>query len=255
LFDWMKDYWGTVINWLARVRSYGLRNAYRLKKNLRKDNLFSLNINHHKFFLRGGTVDFAVMDSILRKGEYDLDTGFNPEIIVDAGANIGASTLYFRIRYPEARIYAIEPERSNFELLQKNLSDYPGVTMENCAIWSENRELIISNPGAEKYAFQMAEARENADIIPGVTVDSLIDRWQLPHIDLLKMDVEGAEKLIFDMPEIRWLEKVRVLIVELHESLMPGTVEVFQNALRGIEYESYQRGENHVIINRGFKIE
>lgn len=251
----MRDYRRIVLNWLTRLRYYGFRNAYALKKNLKKDNLFSLEINHHKFFLRGGTVDFAVMDSILRKGEYNVDPGFNPEIIVDAGANIGASTLYFRLRYPHAHIYAIEPERSNFELLQKNLRHYKGITLENCAIWPENKELFISNPGAEKYAFQMTEARESADIIPGVTMDYIMDRWQLPHIDLLKMDVEGAEKLIFDLPEIPWLGKVRVLIIELHESLMPGTVEVFQNALRGIEYESYQRGENHVIINKGFKNE
>lgn len=191
------------------------------------------------------------MDSIIRKGEYNLDIEINPDIIVDAGANIGASTLFFRLKYPDAKIFAIEPERSNFELLKQNLRNYQNIILENYALWSENKELIISNPDAEKYAFQMKENEGlTGGAINGVTIERLMELWNLQQIDLLKIDIEGAEKMIFDKPEVSWLNKVQVLIIELHDSIMPGTSEVFHRSIRCIDSDIFQNGENYVVVNR-----
>lgn len=247
----MKNYWRTGKNWLVRLRFYGLRNTISLVKYLKINNQFSLLINNHKFLLRGNTVDFAVFDSIIRKGEYNLDIGITPDIIVDAGANIGASTLYFRRRYPNAKIIAIEPERSNFALLKQNLSDYKGVILANYAIWPENTKLMISNPDAEKYAFQMKETDEHLGAIDGVTIERLMEIWNLQQIDLLKIDIEGSEKMLFNKPDLDWLKKVRVMIIELHDAIIPGTSEAFNEAIKCIDSTIFRSGENIVVVNRG----
>lgn len=248
----MKNYFRIIATWADRMRLYGLRNTVILKKNLKRNRVFSIRVNDREFYLRGKSVDFDVINSILKKGEYDLDTGIEPEVIVDAGANIGASTLYFRMRYPGSVIYAIEPEGSNFDLLTKNTAAYSDVYPENCAVWYENSDLVISNPDAEKYAFRMNEAGKAGNIIRGFTIDELMKRWGLTRIDILKMDIEGAEKGLFELPGIPWMKKVRVLIVELHEVMEPGTVEAFRRAINSIDCTVTQKGENFIVINNGF---
>lgn len=241
--------------WGDRLRFYGLRNTISLKRNLKRDKIFSLVINGRGFCLRGNTVDFDVTNSILRKGEYDIDFGFEPAVIVDAGANIGASTLYFRLRYPNSIIYAIEPEGSNFKLLEKNLASYKNVHTEKCAVWYKNMDLVVSDPGAEKYAFRMDEAGGDGNIISGFTMNELMKRWNLERIDLLKMDIEGAEKKLFDMMEIPWIKRVRVLVVELHDTLEPGTMEAFRKAISGIDCTVTRKGENYIVFNNEFRYE
>jgi FkbM family methyltransferase len=251
----MKDYSAIIHNWIKRLRSYGFKNTLRLKKNLKRDCLFSLNFRGHDFFLRGNTVDFNVFNGIFIEKEYDIDLGFNPAIIVDAGANIGASTLYFRLKYPEARIFAIEPEKSNFEILRKNMDNFSSIILENSALWDKDTELSISNPDAEKYAFQMDEKRESGAMVHGMTIESLLKRYDIQGIDLLKLDIEGAERFLFNKEEVPWLKKVRVMIIELHETLYPGTTDIFLNAMEKIDHTLLTRGENTIVFNRSYQAE
>lgn len=249
----MKNYKEIAGNWIERGRVYGLRNSIGLFKNLKKDGVFSLNLNGQDFFLRGNSVDFTVINSIFARKEYDIDFDFKPAVIIDAGANIGASTVFFRWKYPDARILAIEPERNNFDLLSRNAGSYSGISLENSALWHENTDLVISNPNADNYAFQVDVAKDNTIPVRGVTIDNLMERWSLPWIDILKADIEGAERHIFRASYIPWLKKVRILIIELHEACYPGITDIFQKALRGLDCEVFQRGENHIVINKTFE--
>ena len=87
--------------------------------NLKKDGCFRLWYNGYYFYLRGKSVDFPVFNSIFGKGEYDFDIAFKPEYIIDAGAYTGISAVYFHKNIPEAKIIAVEPEKSNFDLLSQ----------------------------------------------------------------------------------------------------------------------------------------
>src|SRR5215475_12556495 len=70
--------------------------------------------------LRIRTTDPLLYEHILLEREYAFDLPFSPKFIVDAGANIGMASIYFARRYPGAKIFAIEPETSNFAILLKN---------------------------------------------------------------------------------------------------------------------------------------
>ena len=93
----------------------------------------SININmpwyKHPIVLRKGTSDKDVFNQIFIKQEYNYNfwENYNPKFIIDCWANIWYSTIYFANRFPDALIYAIEPETSNYEIILKNISNYKNI--------------------------------------------------------------------------------------------------------------------------------
>jgi FkbM family methyltransferase len=79
-------------------------------------------------------------------------------VIIDAGANIGLTSVVYANRYPEARVIAIEPEVSNFQLLKENAASYPNIELVHGALWKENTKLRILDPGSGSWAFRTQEA-------------------------------------------------------------------------------------------------
>ena len=241
----------TCNNWLKRLKHYGLRNTILLFRNLKRDGCFALRLYKNDFHLRGNSVDFTVFDSIFAGGEYDFDIDFSPEYIIDAGAYIGASTIYFHHRFPDARITAVEPEQTNFDLLARNAAPYKNLTLVHGAVYGEDTRLKISDPDADKYAFRVEKTSDSDRSVAGYTIDTLMSKYQVPRIDILKMDIEGAEYHVFNNDDLSWLKKVRVLVIELHEYFKPGITELFYARISAIHYRKMLRGENIIIINQG----
>lgn len=247
----MKISHATLNNWRERIKRYGLINSLRLLYFLHRDGEFSIRINGRRFFLRGRSVDFSVLNSIFGKGEYDIEPGFVPEVIVDAGANTGASTLYFRMRYPEALIIAVEPEISNYGLLCRNMEACRGVKCINAALWVRDGLLSLRNPSADHYAYQFDEIAGSDGTVRCVTMSTLMADAGVETVDILKMDIEGAEYQIFSAGNYEWLRRVRMLIVELHEYICPGVEDLFMKAAESVPNRLFVKGENTVLINTG----
>ena len=200
-------------------------------------------------YLRLNTSDIPTFDQVFINQEYNFATSKPPNIIVDAGANIGLSSVYFASRYPESRIISIEPEKSNFELLKKNVAPYPNIIPLQAALWDKNEEISLVDPGFGKWGF-MTVKKENQEErlcnllhqVPGMTVDRIMQDYSIPRIDILKIDIEGAEREVFHDTSL-WIEKVDVIIVELHESMKPGCIRSFYTGARGFDSE-WRQGEN-----------
>lgn len=238
----------TLRNWYRRTMIYGLRNAVTLMINQRKSGVYRFRYRGNNLWLRGNSVDFFVFDSIFRRGEYDFDTGFNPEYIVDAGAFTGLSSVWFHERFPGAMIIAIEPEESNFKMLVRNTGSNDSIIPVMGAIYGESITLAISNPSAEKYAFRVAEDSSDGRQISGFTIIELMRKFQLPRIDILKMDIEGAEYSVFTNDPASWLNYVGCLVIELHEYIHPGVTGLVIQALKASNFTISHRGENLVAI-------
>lgn len=234
----------TLKNWHQRMRIYGLRNTVILIRNLKRDGCFKLSFSGIDFFLRGNSVDFYVFNSIFAKGEYDFEPGFKPEYIVDAGAFTGISALYFHRRYPEAKIIAIEPERSNYDLLVRNTGPYKDIYPLRGGVFGEDKALTISDNDAEKYAFRLEESGTEGEAVPGYTIKTLMNDFQLPRIDILKMDIEGAEYSVFKNDPDAWLCKVKILVTELHEYIYPGVKELVITTVSRLGFRIEWKGEN-----------
>jgi FkbM family methyltransferase len=185
--------------------------------------------------LRPGTTDIPVYASILREKEYGFDVPGKVRVIIDAGANIGLTSLYFANRFPEARIVAIEPEEENFRMLRKNVQGYRSIVAIHAALWNEEGELSVGLPDAStgasgEWAFVTTEGGSGKRV-KAITLRSLMDRFGMPHIDILKVDIEGAEVEVFGACD--WADAVGCAMVETHDRFRPGCTEAVSGALRG----------------------
>jgi FkbM family methyltransferase len=148
----------------------------------------------------------------------------SPATIIDAGANTGMTTARFAIQYPQAKIIAIEPEPENFKLLKENTRSLPNVTCICGALWYKSTRIQIFDPKKSNYSFQVgAEASEtDPHAVQTYTVDELIDMFGTGSVDFLKIDIEGAERDIFERPVDAWLKQIGIISIELHEKIKPG---------------------------------
>ena len=169
-----------------------------------------------------------------------------PKVIMDAGANIGLVTALMASRYPAARVIAIEPEVSNFDLLSTNAKLYPNVETLHAALWHRNEDIDLVDPGAGNWGFRTfeEEGRGRSRVcqsVQGKTVDRIMNELSIDYIDVLKIDIEGAEKEVFHDASA-WISRVGMLIVELHEEIRIGCNRSFYNATNGFGRE-WMRGE------------
>jgi FkbM family methyltransferase len=192
----------------------------------------------HPVWLRLRTSDMSTFRQVLMSSGYDYQLAHPPETIVDAGAHIGLASVYYANKYPDATIVSIEPERSNFEMLAKNVAAYPNVIPIQRALWKNTERLSLTNPGAGNWSFQTeVAASSEATLQPcgtalGITLDMVMQQYGFKKIDLLKMDIEGAEKEVF-ANAANWIDRVDAIAVELHEYLNPGCEAAFDAATAG----------------------
>src|SRR5262245_62031962 len=110
------------------VKAYGLRTGTRLfwQTSVARHHLIWMTPpgSHNRFYLRRFTTDLPEYDFVFGGRDLDVPLDTPPRVIVDCGAHIGCTTVYFANRFPGATIYALEPEESNFELLKRNVAPY-----------------------------------------------------------------------------------------------------------------------------------
>jgi len=202
----------------------------------------------HPIRLRAGSSDSAVVVQIFDTRELAIDLPFVPRTIIDAGANNGISAIYFTNAYPQAAILAIEPDRDNFALCRENTRPYPNIRCVQAALWHQAGKLTLENPGASAWARRFEEGKEIPDGIEveAITMRQAIDLAGGGGIDILKMDIEGAERELF-RHEDGWMEQVRVLVLELHEQASPGCEAALEGALARSSYRRTQQGEKIIL--------
>ncbi|MGA2720247.1 MAG: FkbM family methyltransferase [Candidatus Acidiferrales bacterium] len=208
-------------------------------------------------YLRARTTDVSLCREIFLNNAYDSDFFESPQgtpqvapagmppVIIDAGANVGLCAVFYANRFPDARIIAIEPEPSNYEMLKKNTAPYPNITTVHAALWKENGRLRLFDTGAGNTAFQVSEtsqlsATEERGVVQAIALEKLMEQFGIAYIDYLKMDVEGAEKEIFE--HAPWIDRVGAIGVELHDWMRSGCSEIVRQAAKDFPHQ-WQRGE------------
>jgi FkbM family methyltransferase len=195
----------------------------------------------HPVFLRLNTSDVCSYRDVLICQDKTYDPrvpGFSPQTIVDVGAHIGMASLLFAQRYPAARIIAVEPEKANFAALVRNVSAYKKVVPLQAALWKEDGEVRLGTSRAHpKGAFAIAE--DGSQRVRAITMDTLMKETGLSTIDFLKVDIEGAEKEVFQ--NCAWIKNVRVMAIELHDRVRPDCRLAVESAAVG--FRSDQQGD------------
>jgi FkbM family methyltransferase len=145
-----------------------------------------------------------------------------PLNIIDAGSNIGLTSLFFIDYFKKVNIVCIEPELENFKILEYNLKNCNDniVYKINGAVWSRDCTIKIINDFKDKlnWSFRVEESTE-ASAIKAFTINSIIKNIGFDTIDILKIDVEGSEKQIFDKnnSNLEFLKITKCIAIEIHD--------------------------------------
>jgi FkbM family methyltransferase len=207
----------------------------------------------HPVHLRLRTTDVPLCREVLLNAQYDWEVPVSPSVIVDAGANIGLASVFYANKYPAAKIIAVEPEPLNFEVLLKNTNYYSNIIPVHAALWSENEDLSIFDSGSGETAFQIrtwdkTTQRGSRRRVSGLTLTKLMKEFDLDYIDLLKVDIEGSEKEVFEHSS-SWIGRVGIIAIELHDWLRSGCSLSVQTGAKGFEMAG-QKGETTYFIRQ-----
>jgi FkbM family methyltransferase len=205
--------------------------------------------------LRPGTSDIPVYLAIFVTGEYaSLSKLPAVNTIIDLGANTGLSAAYFARIYPGATIIALEPEAGNYRMLELNVHGLSNVEPLHAAIWSHDTELEIdsSENGVRRddWAFRSREVGQGGDRVRALSIATLLANYQIKTVDILKVDIEGAEVELFSTGTANWLPKVKYLVVETHERFRPGSDAIVSRAMAATHAELEQHSEDRIFIRR-----
>lgn len=200
--------------------------------------------------LRGGTSDILCFENCIARHIYSCyQPTHEPQVIIDAGANIGASAVWFLMHYPIANLIALEPDINNFNLCQKNLAAFGSrVIIQQAALWSSGTELQVQNPDAAPDSLCYSQtARSSKQSISAHSMSDLMISHKLDRIDIFKCDVEGAEIEIFGDPNVDdWVQNIQAILIELHS---PKAHEIVGAVMNRNFFRHEQYREVHIFTN------
>ena len=161
-----------------------------------------------------------LVHEIFVHGAYDFHPARPDPVILDCGANVGMASLYFRLRFPRARIVAVEPAPAAFRLLRDNVRGLD-VDLVEAAVTEDGAPATFYASPDDVASLSGSVAPElgggaAAATVQGITLSALLERAG-GEADFLKLDVEGAEYGIFrEARRTGALRRVREVAAEYH---------------------------------------
>ena len=176
-----------------------------------------------------GKVDFYYPDTVYMKNlvvgvlkgrAYPIVNlpGYRPEVILDVGANVGAAAVYFKLQYPDARLFCYEPSPHNYVYLERNLGRQNGVKLYPYGLYNRDKTTTLfggADIPAQDSIVQSTETGRPLGQIQLVGAAGEIARLGLTRISILKVDTEGCEiPILADL--LPQLDGVDILYLEYH---------------------------------------
>lgn len=166
--------------------------------------------------------DVAVLAEMFLDQEYAIETDGQPEVIMDLGSNVGLSVLYFKLRYPNARVHAFEPNPAAFERLQQNTAQFSDVTAYPVAVGKTDSEVRFFVHPESSMSSSLVDRKGQGMreiTVPLFSLSTAIKNTNEKQINILKFDIEGAEYDLFSgLPQS--LEQVKNIVGEIHLDLI-----------------------------------
>lgn len=228
-------------------------------------NYISNGVSHEIYFRPTPSSDLPVINQIFQQEVYALDGWSHKELlerycgshfqnqkllIIDAGANIGASSIYFSESWENSFVVSIEPEKYNYSLLKLNTVGKSILPLEG-AVGSEVGTMFLNDPGHGDVGFRVSNSGEYE--VSVYTVNQIIDigkkHGATPFI--CKIDIEGGESELFSK-NTEWMNDFALIIIELHDWMLPmqGSSKSFLKEICKLDFELLQKGENLFFFNK-----
>ncbi|UOQ98305.1 FkbM family methyltransferase [Hymenobacter sp. 5317J-9] len=176
--------------------------------------------------------------------------------VFDIGSNIGLAAIRLSHAFPQARIVAVEPAPDNFRILQKNIAAnaVPAVLLPT-GVWHKAARLYFDRSFRDGQDWSIALTEEPtgnlAEYVDAVSINEIAAQHGVTSIDLLKIDIEGGERYIFNEARegLAFLAITRVVAIEVHEEF--GVEERIRAILQEAGFSISQSGEYLVGVREG----
>ena len=190
---------------------------------------------------------FPQYERILARYRQILEAGRTP-LVIDAGANIGAASIWFAKLFPEASIVAIEPDPDNAEICRRNTRAFKSIQVLECALGSRGGEVYLQKEHLDSWSTRTERSEEAGS---GVRICTIADAEKAADGDLflVKIDIEGFEDDLF-ASNTEWIERAQAIIIETHDWMLPGrySSRTMQQALFPEGFELLLHGENLIFV-------
>lgn len=236
------------------IENFGYLTAIRIYFRFLRNGGGELKVPDIKFpvVYRKDTIDSYTLKEVFFFTEYNIKFPFSSAeqlFIIDAGANIGFTSVYFANKYPNSTILAVEPEEGNFVYLQRNIEKYPNISARRCAVWPKKAHVELRDNGYGYRGYMVEEMKTpSRHAVEAVSIADLLGDRSV--IDLLKIDIEGSEKELFTSNYQSWLPRVKCLVIELHDRLVDGCSRQVFRTLSQYNFSCFTKGENLCFINQ-----
>lgn len=176
-------------------------------------------------------------DEIFLKKNYEFEASRKDPFIIDCGANIGLSVIFFKKLYPDSKIIAFEPDYNVFQALKKNVESFElrDVELHNKAVWFEETELTFYSEGSwgGKVASTSSADDKKFKKVKSVRLRDFLNK----HVDFLKIDIEGAESSVLKDCALS-LDEVEHMFFEYHS--ITGEKQVLHELLELLQKAGYR---------------
>jgi len=156
----------------------------------------------------------ADIREIINGGIYKFQASTNSPLILDCGANIGMSVVYFKRLYPDSIVIAFEPDPLLFSILSNNISNFAfdNVELQQVAVWVNDEGVKFSCEGGHSGRISYPDD-DDIVLVPSIRLKNFLE--SVDSVDMLKMDIEGAEAdVLLDCGQM--LKKCEYVFVEYH---------------------------------------
>jgi FkbM family methyltransferase len=216
-----------------------------------------MDVDGIEVYFREKTPDLKVIRATLVRQELALLAELVPapkfDFIIDAGGYIGTAAIALARMFPQARVVTVEPSLDNFAVLEKNIAPFGNIVAVNAALVGVGRQVNLYDRRTGEWGFTVLQhPRDQNDVseiqtVQGVTVSDLLTRFDSAGIDVLKLDIEGGELEVFEHSD-PWIDKVGVVVAELHDRIQKGCKQAFDSKTTGMR-DVYNKGEKVIRVN------
>ncbi|MFN4913469.1 MAG: FkbM family methyltransferase [Bacteroidota bacterium] len=239
------------------IRAFGLYDGLRFffKRIIKKAGCYRSSRYQSDIYIRDKFADKYTFKQVFLEDQYNFKFPLTPSTMLDGGANIGLASVYFAHRFPNTKIVAVEPNEENFKMILKNTVNYPNVFAKQGGIWNDNKRLAIIDKAAYDNSFMVTEVAENtSDSLPAFSIHSIMQEQGWSTLDVLKLDIEGSEKEVFEKNVEEWLPHTRMLIIEVHDNMRKGAAKSVFAAISKYDFTFSMHHENLVFINQNLTL-
>ena len=231
-----------------------------VRRGLRMRGIVSVSVGGQRVGVRPENSDLFVLSQVFGSEEYRISPdylvalrrtaaawqaeGIKP-VVVDAGANIGYSALYFAALFPGACVLAVEPDETSFKLLVLHTRANPDIRPVYAALWSHERGLELRTRPEGAWGSRMAEGAGT----PSRRLDELVASVPNGRLLILKLDIEGAEReVVASCPDL--VAEAKCILVEPHDFMSPGSncLAPLYKIAAGRKFDTILSGENLLLF-------